>query len=177
MDGTRKYSEWGNPVTKEHASYALTDKWILAQTLEYPRYNSQTTWNSSRKNKVCILQSFLEGGTKYSQKEKRSQSLKQRLKERASRDCPVLGSIPYTVIKHRHYCGCKKCLLTGAWYSCLLRGPARASQIITANYWTDHWIPRGGVKEKTEGAEGVCNPIGRTTILTNQTDLPRAPRY
>jgi hypothetical protein len=26
-----------------------------------------------------------------------------------------------------------------------------------------------GVSEKTERAEGVCNPIGRTTILTNQS--------
>jgi hypothetical protein len=25
------------------------------------------------------------------------------------------------------------------------------------------------VRERTEGAEGVCNPIGRTTISTNQT--------
>jgi hypothetical protein len=27
----------------------------------------------------------------------------------------------------------------------------------------------GGVRERSEGAEGVCNPIGRTTISTNQT--------
>ena len=26
-----------------------------------------------------------------------------------------------------------------------------------------------GVRERTEGAEGVCNPIGRTVISTNQT--------
>jgi hypothetical protein len=33
MDGTWKYHpEWGNLVTKEHAWYVLTDKWILAQT-------------------------------------------------------------------------------------------------------------------------------------------------
>jgi hypothetical protein len=32
MDGTRKYySEWGNPVTKNHEWYVLTDKWILAK--------------------------------------------------------------------------------------------------------------------------------------------------
>jgi hypothetical protein len=24
--------------------------------------------------------------------------------------------------------------------------------------------PNGGVRERTEGAEGVCSPIGRTTI-------------
>jgi hypothetical protein len=29
--------------------------------------------------------------------------------------------------------------------------------------------PIGGVRVRTEGPEGVCNPIGRTTILTNQT--------
>jgi hypothetical protein len=29
----------------------------------------------------------------------------QKLKEMLSRDCPTWGSIPYTVTKHRHYCG------------------------------------------------------------------------
>ena len=34
MDGTRRYhSEYGNPITKEHTLYALTDKWIVAQKL------------------------------------------------------------------------------------------------------------------------------------------------
>jgi hypothetical protein len=33
------------------------------------------------------------------------------------------------------------------------------------------------LKKRTEVAEGVCNPIGRTIISTNQTSLlPRAPR-
>jgi hypothetical protein len=32
MGGTRKYHpEWGNPETKGHAWYILTDKWILAK--------------------------------------------------------------------------------------------------------------------------------------------------
>jgi hypothetical protein len=35
-------------------------------------------------------------------------SVKQRLKERPSRDCPTWRSIPYTVTKSRHYCGCQK---------------------------------------------------------------------
>ena len=38
-----------------------------------------------------------------------------------------------------------------------------------ANHGTEHGVPNGGVRERTEGAEGVCNPIGRTTISTNQT--------
>jgi hypothetical protein len=29
--------------------------------------------------------------------------------------------------------------------------------------------PSGGVRERTEGAEGVCNPIGRRTISTKLT--------
>ena len=38
MDGIRKYHpEWGNPVTKEHTWFALTDKWILAQKLRIPK--------------------------------------------------------------------------------------------------------------------------------------------
>ena len=38
MDGSGGYHpEWGNPVTKEHTWYALTDKWILAQKLKIPK--------------------------------------------------------------------------------------------------------------------------------------------
>jgi hypothetical protein len=28
----------------------------------------------------------------------------------------------------------------------------------------DHRAPNGGARESTQGAEGVCNPIGGTTI-------------
>ena len=37
MDRTRKYPEGGNPITKKHTWYALTDKWILAQKLQITR--------------------------------------------------------------------------------------------------------------------------------------------
>jgi hypothetical protein len=57
--------------------------------------------------------------------------------------------------------------------SCLLRGCVRAwpiqMQMIADNHWTEHGVPNGRVRGRTEGAEGVCNSIGRTTILTNQT--------
>ena len=34
MDGTRKcHPGGGNPITKEHTRYALTDEWIFAQKL------------------------------------------------------------------------------------------------------------------------------------------------
>jgi hypothetical protein len=37
------------------------------------------------------------------------------------------------------------------------------------NHWTEHRVPNGGVRERTEGDEEVCNPIERT-ISTNQTN-------
>jgi hypothetical protein len=38
MDGTRKYHpERGNPITKEHTWYALSEKWILSQKLGVPK--------------------------------------------------------------------------------------------------------------------------------------------
>jgi hypothetical protein len=66
----------------------------------------------------------------------------------------------------------KKCMLKGAFYVCLLSGPARAlqiqSQMLTANHWTEWGIPNSIDRERTEGVEGVYNPIGKTTISTNQ---------
>jgi len=43
--------------------------------------------------------------------------------------------------------------------------------MLADNHWTEHGVPNGGVKERIEGAEGVCNPIRRTA---NQT-LPELP--
>jgi hypothetical protein len=39
--------------------------------------------------------------------------------------------------------------------------------MFVANNWTEHGDPNGGVREMTEGTEGVFNPTGRTIILTN----------
>jgi hypothetical protein len=56
-----------------------------------------------------------------------------------------------------------KCLLTGAWYSCLLRGSASAWLIqkwrLTAIHLTEHRISNEGARERTQGAEGVSSPI------------------
>jgi hypothetical protein len=40
--------------------------------------------------------------------------------------------------------------------------------MLEANHQIEHGDGNGGVRERTEGAEGVCNPIGRT-LSTNQT--------
>jgi hypothetical protein len=41
--------------------------------------------------------------------------------------------------------------------------------MLVANHCSEHVVPNGGVIKKPKGAEGVYNPIGRATILTNQT--------
>ena len=41
-------------------------------------------------------------------------------------------------------------------------------QILTANHWSETGDPNGRVMERSEGAEGECNPIGRSTVSTNQ---------
>jgi hypothetical protein len=32
----------------------------------------------------------------------------------------------------------------------------------------DHRAPNGGARDSTQGAKGICNPIGGSTLLTNQ---------
>jgi hypothetical protein len=46
--------------------------------------------------------------------------------------------------------------------------------MLPANHWTEHRILNGGVRGRTEGAEGVCSLIGGTTISNNQNppELP-----
>jgi hypothetical protein len=48
-------------------------------------------------------------------------------------------------------------------------------QMVEANHQTEHGDPKGGVRERTEGAEGVYSPIGRTIISIKQPS-PQPPR-
>jgi hypothetical protein len=47
--------------------------------------------------------------------------------------------------------------------------------VLIANCRTENGDPNGGVRGKTEGAEMVYNPIGRTTISMKQTPLQELP--
>jgi hypothetical protein len=47
-------------------------------------------------------------------------------------------------------------------------------RMLVANHLTEHRDPNGGGRGRTEGVEGFCKPIGRTTISTNQT-TPELP--
>jgi len=48
-------------------------------------------------------------------------------------------------------------------------------RMLAVNHRTEYRDPNGGVREQTKGVEGACNPIGKTTISTNQTS-PELPR-
>ena len=37
--------------------------------------------------------------------------------------------------------------------------------MLTVIYWMEHSVPYEGARESTQGAKGVCNPIGGTTIV------------
>jgi hypothetical protein len=47
--------------------------------------------------------------------------------------------------------------------------------MLTAKHWTEHGDPNEGVREKSEGAQSVCNLVERTTLSTNQS-LPAISR-
>ena len=98
--------------------------------------------------------------------------MEQRLKERPLRDFPTWASNPHTDTKPDTIADAKY-VLTDGCYECLLRGCVRACPIqmlmLAANYGTEHWDNNGGVRRRPEGAEGICNPIGRTTKSTNHT--------
>jgi hypothetical protein len=36
--------------------------------------------------------------------------------------------------------------------------------MLAAIHWTEHRVCNEGARESTQGAEGVCSPIGGTTI-------------
>ena len=60
MDGSGGYHpEWGNPITKEHTWYALTDKWILAQKRRIPKIQFVKHIKLKKKADQSVDTSFL----------------------------------------------------------------------------------------------------------------------
>ena len=91
-------------------------------------------------------------------------SLELRGKDRPSRDCPTWGPSHNQPTNADTIAYASKILLKRPWYSCLLWGYASAWQI---QKWMLTLI-NGEARESTQGAEGFCNPIGGTTIWTDQ---------
>jgi hypothetical protein len=61
----------------------------------------------------------------------------------------------------------RKILLTGPdiAVSCeVMPVPGKYRSGCSVIHWMEHKVPNGGARESTQGAKGVCNPIGGTTI-------------
>jgi hypothetical protein len=105
---------------------------------------------------------FLEGVSKYPLEEVQRQSLGQKLKERPSTDCPIRESIPYTVTKPRHYCGCQKVPTDSIL---ILLSPEKVCQCLTN---TECRLSTGSPMEELEKGHNelkiFCSPIRGTTI-------------
>jgi hypothetical protein len=115
-------------------------------------------------------------GTKHPWKELQRQSLELRQKDGPSRDCHIRGSIPNHHTNADTIAQTSKILLKAPRYSCLFWDYAGAWQtqewMLTVSYWMDHRAPNGGARESIQGAKEICNPVGETTLWTNQ--YPRA---
>ena len=116
-------------------------------------------WWFPQKLVYWILQYFLEGGTKYSRNEiSVEQKLRNGHPDTATHGDPshIQTTNSDTIVDDKKY------LLTGAWYSCLLSGSARAwqalRQILAANHCTEHKVPNGGVREGMIYLKGLACP-------------------
>ena len=167
MDGSGGYHpEWGNPITKEHTWYALTDKWILAQKLRIPKIQFAKHMKLKKKEDQSVDTSFLlRMGNKIPMEGVAETKFEAKTKGWTIQRLPHLGIHP--INNHQT--------------QTLLHMPARFC-------WQDPDIAisceampvpgkyRSGCSQSSigwstvhkEGAKGVCNPIGGTTIWTNQ---------
>ena len=177
MDGTRKYHpEWGNLVTKENTQYTLTDKWILAPMLRIPKMQYTDHMKLKKDDQSMGASVLPRRGTKYSLEEIRRKNPGNRDWRKGQTRLPHLDIHP--IYSHQTQTLLQMPRNAGAWYSCLLRGSARAwriqSQTLPANHWPENRVSNGGGRERTEGAKGVWNPIGKGTVSTNQTHYPQS---
>ena len=127
-------------------------------------------WSSiKRKTKVWIIQCFLEEEQNTHRRKYEDKLWSRDLRKGHTETVPP-GDPSHIQSPNAATIG--KCLLLEAWYGCLLRGSARAWQIqkqmLSANHWTEHRIPNGGVRERTKGAERACSSM----VGSNPVNLP-----
>jgi hypothetical protein len=67
--------KWGNPITKEHTWYALTDKWILAQKLRILKIKFAKLMKLKKEDQSVDTLILLRRGTKQPWKELQRKSL------------------------------------------------------------------------------------------------------
>jgi hypothetical protein len=169
------HPEWGNPITKELTWYALTDKWILAQKLRIPKLQFAKYMKLKKKEDQSVDTSFLlRMGNKIPMEGFTEKKLGAETEERTIQKLPHPGIHPIHIQPPNldTIAYARKILLTGPWQSSLLWVYASAWQIqkwmLTVIYWMEHMAPKEGARESNQGAKGVSNPLGGSTIWTNQ---------
>ena len=102
------------------------------------------------------------------------QSVEQTLKERSSRDYRTWGSIPYTVTKPRHYCGCQQAFDDRVLIQLSSEYPTNTEVGTPSQALNKARVPNGGARKWTKGAEGAAAPLEK--LQYEPTSIPRAPR-
>ena len=163
MDKSRKYyPEWSNPIWKEDTWNAklLNTQIELTDHIKLREKEDQSVGAS-------IL---LRKGNKILKGENWGSKCRAEIEGKVIQRLPYLGIHP--VYSHQTQTlwwmpssACWKeadiVISWGARQSLTNTEADTSSQLL-------EWAPNGGLRERTEGAEGVCNPIGWTSISTNQ---------
>ena len=172
MGGTWKYlSEWGNTVTKEHTWYALTDKWLLVQKLRIPNILFTDHMKLMKKAEQSVNVSVLiRSGYKTLTGGNMKKKFWVETEGNAIHRLSYLGI--RTIYSHQNQDAIVdegKCLLTGAWYCCLLRCSTIAWHVVVLSqrlYWV--WGPWWRSWRRDWRSWGDLQPHGRATVPTVQ---------
>jgi predicted DNA binding CopG/RHH family protein len=110
MDGSGGYHpKWGNPITKEHTWYSLSDKWILAQKLRIPKIQFTKHMKLKKKEDQSVDTSILvRRGNKIPMEEVTETKFRAETEGMPIQRLSHLGIHPYTTTKPRNYCGCQQ---------------------------------------------------------------------
>ena len=172
MNGSGGYHPvWGNPITNELTWYALTDKWMLAQKLRLPKIQFAKHMKLKKKEDQSVVTSILlrmgEQNTHGRSYRDKVWKVTAEMEGKTIQRLPHLGLHPINKTQTLLHM-CSKILLTGLWYSFLLWGYASAWQtqkwMLTVSHWMEHRALNGLARESTQGAKGVYNIIGGTTM-------------
>ena len=127
MDLKGYHHQWGNPITKEHTSYALTDKWILAQKLRIPKIQFAKHMKLKKKEDQSVDTLILLRRGKNNHRKSYRDKVWSRDWRNVHPETATPGDPPHKQPPNPDtLADANKSLLTGAWYSCLLRGSACA---------------------------------------------------
>jgi hypothetical protein len=165
MDGTRKYPEWGNPITKEHTWYAITYKWLLAQKFWIAKIQFRDHRKFKKKKKQGLDTSdLLRMGNKLPMggdtetncgTETEGEAIQRLLHLEMD---PIYSYQTQTLLWMPTSACWQEPNVAGSWEALPMPDKYRSG---CSPVGTEHRVPNGG-------AEGVCSPIGGTTMWTNQ---------